>query len=125
MDAGYSRVSVNYSTGSLFQLLGYAFNRPSCRYFFYSIRRHPVETSRATGKVHPKDSDAPWMPIMPFGGHSGVARRAMVREDAASRAYSASAAFLRPRFFIVPALASATAKMMALSSGWPMPGMER
>ena len=39
--------------------------------------------------------------------------------------HSASAAFLRPRFFIVPALASATVKMMALSSGWPTPGMER
>lgn len=44
---------------------------------------------------------------------------------ASARHHSASAVFLRPRFFIVPALASAMAKMMALSSGWPMPGMER
>ena len=44
---------------------------------------------------------------------------------ASVRHHSASAVFLRPRFFIVPALASAIAKMMALSSGCPMPGMER
>lgn len=46
------------------------------------------------------------------GAHAGQWFARLLR-----RAYSASAAFLRPRFFIVPALASATAKMMALSSG--------